>query len=197
MDRKLHGLGGSRPSPRQRAPHCPRPGCLGPRAFLRCEGGGLGCRRQPPPGVDTRLHPWGTVRPGPLGPTEGLAAACPLTWPCPDSDWGPQRGAHGPHERGAAAAGTGQADQPGSRREARPGRLRGPRWVPGWAWGIFAPRARPPAGMQGLAGRAVAGGPPWLGAPAYAGAMVRGAGSWALPQRATQEEKGPPRRWGA
>lgn len=84
-----------------------------------------------------RVHLWGTVRPGPLGPTEGLPAACPLTWPCLDSDWGPQRGAHGPHERGAAAAGTGQADQPGSRREARPGRLRGPRWVTGLGGGLL------------------------------------------------------------
>ncbi|XP_047554880.1 G-protein-signaling modulator 1 [Lutra lutra] len=41
--------------------------------------------------------------------------------------WGPQRGAHGPHERGAAPAAAGPDAQSCGHREARPGWLRGPR----------------------------------------------------------------------
>lgn len=66
--------------------------------------------------------------------------------------------------------------------------------LPGWAGGSCAPRAWSLAGAQASAGRAVAGGPPWLGAPASAGAVVLGAGL--SPKQLPRKRRGPPRRWG-
>lgn len=67
--------------------------------------------------------------------------------------------------------------------------------LPGWAGGSCAPRARSLAGAQGLGGQGCGR----RAALAWGTGFCRGcsAGSWALPQTAAQEEKGPPpRRWG-
>lgn len=96
-----------------------RAGCLG------CAGGHLGPCGHPYPGTDTQTPslrhseawlPWWTVS-GASQPTRALTRHCLAL------DRGPQWGAHGPHERGAAAAGAGPAEQPSGHREARPGWL--------------------------------------------------------------------------
>ena len=73
---------------------------------------------------------WGAVRTPGDQPSGCGGARCPwspgvvaVPWGPTDlaplaADRGPQRGAHGPHERGAAAAGSGPAGQPGGRGEA-------------------------------------------------------------------------------
>lgn len=66
--------------------------------------------------------------------------------------------------------------------------------LPGWAGGSCAPRARSLAGAQGLGGQGCGR----RAALAWGTGFCRGcgAGSWALPQTAAQEEKGPPQEVG-